>query len=91
MRAPGRKQDDIGPFHGETAGTRSLAQHPLAPVSKDGVSKPFRSDEGDLVQATFVAVIHKHGHAHELVVVAPTTREDLLKFRSGFDGLHTIA
>ena len=86
VRLPGGKKNDLLPITGQVALTSSLSQDPLASVPVNGVSKPFRRDEGDLTWAAFV--ILQHRYAHEPMVGPLPTGEDRLKFPSGFDGLH---
>ena len=82
------EENDLEPFAGEVALTCRLTKNPLAPVATDGVPKPFSCDEGDLSAVAFV--ICEHRYAHEPMVGPLPTSEDLLKFPSGFDGLHTF-
>lgn len=56
MRRLRREQDDSCALGWQTACARSLAEHPLAPVSIDRVAQSLRCDEGDLSQVAFVAL-----------------------------------
>lgn len=83
---PGGKQDDLRALRWKLTHARGLAQDPLAPVSEYSVAQTSRCDEGDSSQAAFVAP--KYRHANELMAKPSPMGEDLLKFKSGFDGLH---
>lgn len=71
---------------GELTRTRCLAENPLAPVAVHRIPKPFSCNEGDPTRVAFVAT--QDGNAHKSMPVSPAVGEDLLKFSSGFDGLH---
>ena len=80
------KEDDLLARFGKAKLARGFPKHPLAPVAPDGIAQTSCSDEGDLWGVAFVAIENRY--PNEPVVGPPTMGEDLLKFPSGFDGLH---
>lgn len=86
MRALGREENHVVAFQRKPALTGGFTQHALATVPIDGVTKPLRRDEGDPWRVALVKL--SQSNAQEGVVQPLPTREDLLKFTLGFDGLH---
>ena len=86
MRSARGKQDDFATLHGQAAHACRLPQNALASVTPYRIAQSLCSNEGDLTAAAFVTV--KNRYAHEPVIDSLPSREDLLKFPSGFDGLH---
>ena len=86
MGCLGGKHDHTGTHPGHAALPCRLAQDTLAPVAKDGVSKPLSCDEGDLSRTAFV--VTQNSYAQELVATPSPARENLFELRPGLDGLH---
>lgn len=80
------EENHVIAVHRKVALAGCLAQHTLAPVPEDGVSKPLSCDEGDPSRDAFVEP--SNTNSQERVVESLPTREDPLKFSLGFDGLH---
>ena len=86
MRGTSREQDDGVTIARHVTRAGGLSQNPLASVAIHGISQTFGRDEGNLTLVTFVA--RQHRYAHQRVSRSLPIGKDLLKFRSGFDGLH---
>ena len=71
---------------GHPAPSRRLSHDTLAPVAKDGISKPLSCDEGDLSRTAFV--VTQNSYAQELAAMPSPAREYLFELRPGLDGLH---
>lgn len=89
MRRPCREENHVVALDRQIAQTRGLAQNPLAPVTKDGVTQTLGGDERG--PPGFVRTRHEHAHAEERAVKAPPPREDPLEVASGLDGPHGAA
>lgn len=85
MRVFGREENHVVTVQRKPALSCRFAQHTLAPVPEDGVSKPLRRDEGDPSGAALVKL--SHSNAQEGVVEPLPAREDLLEITLRLDGL----
>ena len=65
------KEKNVAAILGKPTQARRLSEDALAPVPEDGVSEPFRSDEGDPSGHALVA--RCHADSQELVVEPPPT------------------
>ena len=86
MRAVCREENHVIALNRQLAHTSGLAQHALAAVAVDGISKTLRRNEGDPSRVALVKPCHTY--AQEGIIEPLPAGEDPLKFRLGFDGLH---
>lgn len=84
----GGEENHTSSRKGHTTLTGRLSQDALAPVAKDGISKPLSRDEGDLSRTAFVIV--QNSNAQKSARTSPSARKDLTKLRPGLDGLHLL-
>lgn len=86
MGVLGGEENHIVAIYRKPTGAGGLTKDPLAPVPKDGVTKPFGRDEGDPCMIVFVC--HYHTNSQERTTEPLSMRKDPFKFLLGFDGLH---
>lgn len=86
MGVLGGEENHIIAIYRKFTGPSSCAKNPLAPVPEDGITKPFRRNEGNACTVAFV--YRCCTNSQERTVQPLSMRKDLLKFLLGFDGLH---
>lgn len=86
MSVFGGEENNIVAIYRKFTGTGGFAKDPLAPVPKDGVTQPFRRDEGDPCTVAFAC--RYHANSQKRTVESLSMQKDPFKFLLGFDGLH---
>ena len=86
MSVLGGEENYIVAIYRKFTAAGGLTENPLAPVPKDGVSKPFGRSESNPCMIALACL--GHANPQERAVQPLSTREDPLKFLLGFDGLH---